>query len=793
MPSPVIVLGPHATVAPLHLRGAPPAFDPRPVPARLPGSVQDDLRRAGRIDDDFYRPGAEGALRFIQESDWVYDIPFEYLPETSPAHIELVFDRIDTVAEVRLNGTLLGHIANAHHAHRFSLGSNLLEQNRVEVRVFSAARYAREHEARLGPLPFLNTSTPFNFVRKPAYHFGWDWAPDLGCVGLLGARVEGYAGPRIDGVRPTLSRKAGTAALSIAIDGRLSNGDDVSLELFDPRGTAVGRAAAEWRRGEGFRAELNVDAPELWWPRGYGDAPLYRVDIEARSGGASEHRSFPIGLRTVHARTEGGGFTLEVNGKPILVKGLNWVPNHCLTHQAEEPERFIPRIEDAIDAGANLLRVWGGASYASDAFLDACDRRGVLVWQDFPFACACYPEEPPFDEQVRVEAETAVRRVARHPSLVVYSGCNENLWGYVDWGWRNAVAERSWGRGYYFGVLADVCSALDPSRPYLPGSPYSGTFSERGEPHPNAPELFVSHVWDAFEGADHPVVGKVAPRFCAEYGFQGPPGTSALPSLDFSSAAVMHHQRSDRAEARVAARLAYYFGEVIREHQHAARSLAQARYLIDTTDWFRAHHPVCGGAIYWQLNDCWPALSWSLVDHRGERKLAFHALRQLFAPRRAAFVRGPAGPRLVLMNDTDDEWSDRVEVGGFAPDGARRQRWEEDFSVPPRENLWVEGPPLPLAERLWARAGDVRGDMGPGPEPSLPEPRFGLEVDGHDISVTAETLLVDAFIEVLPDAAPVSVDGQLQTLAPGETGRFELSAPAKVSVRTANHLVRSGG
>ncbi len=395
-----------------------------------------------------------------------------------------------------------------------------------------------------------------------------------------------------------------------------------------------------------------------------------------------------IGLRTVELDTSpddiGRKFILKINGKPIFCKGFNWIPDDCFLDRACEPTRVRARIQQSIDAGGNMLRVWGGGIFETDDFYQICDELGVLVWQDFLFACAMYAEEPWRDE-VEAEARDNVARLAHHPSLAIWNGCNENIWAYRDWGWKDHkdVVGKSWGKGFYFDLLPKICKEVTPTIPYWAGSPWSGDYDvDHGVP-PNAATHGNKHVWEAWFKEDYAVYRKFEPRFCSEFGFQGPAPYSSIAAVvppdkrDFGSLEMRHRQQSgnpaqDDGDRRNLRHLVRHFNlpgaqelldaldtdRVIPKPTappcgsaplHAAASLPskvkfddlhyllsvnQSRALTLGVEWFRSRQPTCMGTLYWQLNDCWPGgTTWSCIDGDGKPKLLWYATRKFFAGR----------------------------------------------------------------------------------------------------------------------------------------------------------------
>jgi beta-mannosidase len=491
------------------------------------------------------------------------------------------------------------------------------------------------------------------------------------------------------------------------------------------------------------------------------------------------------------------------------------------------------RIGQAVEANLNLLRVWGGGTYESGEFYRACDELGVLVWQDFLFACAAYPEEERLAREVEAEARDNVARLMAHPSLVLWNGNNENIWGYVDWDWQPGLGDRPWGLGYYLDLLPRVVAETDPTRPYWPGSPWSGSMAI----HPNDDHHGTTHIWDVWNRADYGVYRNYRPRFVAEFGWQAPPTWATLTRsvhdepLSPTSPGVRHHQKADDGNGKLARGLAPHFWSTVEPDRWElddwlwATQLNQARAIRLGVEYFRSLRPHCSGSIMWQLNDCWPVTSWAAIDGDGRRKPLWYALRAANAPRLLTIQPGPHsngadsdGLAVHAVNDTRDDWVDRVTVRRMSLDGkvlaehsalllvpglgAVAQPLDESLALtdsPGSEFVVVESAG---GERgLWFFAPDHELAYGSG----VSDVDVGLYRDGTDVlvTVTAATLLRDLALfpdRVHPDAV---ADECLITLLPGERrtvrvhgvppGREDALRSAPV-LRTANDLVhRSAG
>ena len=474
--------------------------------------------------------------------------------------------------------------------------------------------------------------------------YGWDWGPDLAGVGIWrSVGIESWSGVRLGSVRPL--------ALVEGTSGRLET--HVELEWADASGDAVEVAVtladrtvtAEAAPGQtAVVLELTVPEVELWWPLGYGAQTRYDVTVEV----ADQSFAAAVGFRTAELSTTpdayGTGFSLVVNGTPIYVRGFNWIPDDALLTRLT-PDSYRTSIDEAVAAGANLLRIWGGGIYESDDFYDVCDELGILVWQDFLFACAAYSEEEPLRGEVVAEAREAVTRLSSRPSLVVWNGNNENIWGYVEWGWRQQLAGRSWGDGYYTELLPAIVAELDPRTPYSPGSP----FSYADYHHPNDPRSGTMHIWDVWNQLDYTHYRDYPARFVSEFGFQGPAAWSTLFSVVHDQPAdpygtqMLVHQKAHEGNLKLERGLGDHLpgwstdGGADMDDWHWLTSLNQARAVAYGIEHFRSLYPRNTGAIVWQLNDNWPVVSWAAVDHAGIRKPLWHALKRVYADRLLTF------------------------------------------------------------------------------------------------------------------------------------------------------------
>ncbi|WP_406161171.1 glycosyl hydrolase 2 galactose-binding domain-containing protein [Streptomyces canus] len=691
------------------------------LPAVVPGCVHTDLLAAGVIPDPFLGRN-ETEVAWVGRRDWTYET--DLAPLNGHEQTDLVFDGLDTVAEILLDGRLLGRTRNMHRSYRFDVTGM---SGRLTVRFVSAYAEAEAVRGKLGERPAAYAE-PYQYLRKMACSFGWDWGPTLVTAGIWRpVRLERWSTARIARVRPLVTVEQGVGVVELAVDVERAR-VEAPLTVEATVGGERVRASVDGTQGV---VRLEVPGARLWWPRGYGEQPLYDVELtllhEDRPLDVWRRR---VGFRSVEvdraADAHGTGFTLVVNGERLFARGVNWIPDDVFPSRITR-ERYRERLGQAADAGVDLVRVWGGGIYESEDFYDACDELGLLVWQDFPFACAAYPEEQPLRGEVEAEARENVVRLMPHPSLVLWNGNNENLWGFRDWGWEARLAGDSWGEGYYLGVLPRVVAELDPTRPYTEGSPWSGSW----EHHPNDPAHGTHHSWEVWNREDYAEYRGEVPRFVAEFGWQAPPAFAtlarALPGevLAADSPGVLHHQKADDGNGKLRRGLERHFAfpEGDFDRWHYLMQVNQARAVAAGIEHWRSHWPVCAGTVVWQLNDCWPVTSWAAIDGDGREKPLYHELRRLYADRLLTVQ--TRGQKLVLaaVNQAAEPWAGVLRLRRMSVDGEVIAEAELDFRAPRRTVTDVTVPPelVPVGPKEFLVA-DAGGDGGAG---------RGVAVDAH--------------------------------------------------------------
>lgn len=807
----------------LSVTDGPAPFAVADVPATVPGTFLTDLLAAGLIPDP-YLDQNEHELAWSGEVDLSYRTSFTWSPSGAD-RVDLVAAELDTAATVVLNDEVVATVQNQHRSWRFDVTAALRDgQNSLEIRFASPLRTARENIEVLGELPVVGNDLPYNAIRKMACNFGWDWGPVLVTSGISGPiGLEEWSGARLGETRPQVTVEGTTGRVSVqalleaagsTVAGESAAGSSahpadvpvgctVRLHLRAPDGSTAAEISAPVEAGAAH-AEVAVQQAQLWWPRGYGEQPLYDVLVELHDAGGVlvDSRAHRIGFRTagvVELPDEiGTSFTFTVNGTPILAKGANWIPDDCFPSRLTA-EDYRAAVADAVDAGMNILRIWGGGLYASEELYALCDELGIMVWQDFAMACAAYSELEPLRSEVIAEAREHIVRLAWHPALVHWNGSNENVEGYYHWGWKETLPEgQGWGNAYYTEIFPALLAELDPSRSFTPSSPYSRPLLDQPR-HPDHGSIHNWVAWASEEDNDYERYLDTIPRFSAEFGYQGPANWATMARavterpLQADSETMLSHQKAVGGQDKLRRGMAPHLPAVEGyDDFHFATQLNQARALICGIGHYLSYWPRCGGTIVWQLNDCWPVTSWAAVDGDRRRKLLWYALRDLYAPLLITVQPREDGPVVSVVNDSATTLVGELRV--------RRQDLAASVLAEEVLPLRVDArsaATVPLPDALLAPADcrdqvlvvdaqdDAQGSLGRHVHFVAEDLASDLADDAYSatathieggvgISVRALSTVRDLCVladKVDPDAV---AESQLLTLLPGEAARIEV-------------------
>jgi beta-mannosidase len=631
--------------------------------AVVPGDVHSDLQNHGLIENPHLGLN-EFKTQWIGRCQWEYSVDFDVskLLEFN----QLNFGGLDTIAKVYLNDK---HVLSARDMHiSYQVDVNgVLKVGKNELRIVfdSQEDWAEAQEGKVGKYPNAY-SDPTNQIRKMACNYGWDWGPTLVTAGIWKPiQLVQWDGSKLASLITNPTVVAGKPTLLIS--GEVLGSQECQVALVREGKTLKNLAPSNGK----FSASVTISDVELWWPVGYGNQPVYDfvIDLLDSKGELLESVSRRFGFRSVELVSEldeiGRNFEIRVNGTRIWVRGANWIPDHTSLNKVTS-DAYRKRITDAKDANMNLLRIWGGGIFESDDFYRVCDELGILVWQDFLFACASYPEDEFNSALIELEAVQAVTRLSSYCSLVLWNGSNENIWGYFDWDWQEPLEGKAWGLGFYQELIPEVISRLDPTRPYQPSSPWSGTMDLQ----PNDPNHGTAHLWEPWNRQDYLTYLDEVPRFVTEYGYQSPAAYSTLKNaigvneLWEDSEGMKAHQKAFIGKEKLHRGLDLRFPGLTENFDawHYLTQLEQARALNVGIRHLRSHHDVSAGSVIWQLNDCWPVVSWSMIDFAGKRKPAWHVVRKAYADRIVSFTVQAGQNFIAAVNDRDQNWDTKIQI-----------------------------------------------------------------------------------------------------------------------------------
>lgn len=626
------------------------------IPATVPGTVYSDLLAAGCMEDPYYRDNELKALKFM-EQEYEYVLVFSVEDRIlSKDRVLLHFDGIDTLADIYMNENLLGHADNMHRTWEFDVKKYLrTANNSLKVIFHSPTRYIKEKYEEHQLEGTSDAMRGFPYLRKAHCMFGWDWGPRIPDAGLWrGVSLLAYDVARIESAYIMQAHKEDYVKLTVDVNLETACGQEIAcpcseddllmkaypelsniscfVEIFAPNGEKL--------VSQDNLEEITIDHPQLWWPAGLGGQPLYTVCISlCYNGKVIDTWERRIGLRTmamtIRKDAYGESFAQTVNGVEFFAMGADYIPEDNLISRTN-PKRTRCLLEDARAANFNSIRVWGGGYYPEDWFYDACDELGLIVWQDFMFACAVYDLTDEFEENIIAEFKDNIKRLRHHASLGLWCGNNEMEMFVKQGEWVTSPKEQSDYVKMYEYILPKVLKEYDPATFYWPASPSSGgAFDE-----PNDENRGDVHYWEVWHG-NKPITEyrKFYFRYLSEFGFQSFPALKTIESFTLPedrnvySYVMEKHQRNNAANGKIANYMSQtYLYPTSFEIFVYASQLLQAQAMRYGVEHFRRWRGRCMGTIIWQLNDCWPVASWSSIDYYGRWKALHYYEKRFFAP-----------------------------------------------------------------------------------------------------------------------------------------------------------------
>ena len=734
----------------------------------LPGDVHTALEKAGIIEDPYFGSN-EYDVRWVSERDWILLRNFELAK--LPTRATLILDQVDTVAEIRVNGVKVISTDNAFRLWHADVIEHLrIGSNSIELTLKSPVNAASQRNAELSyPIPCVEWICPIrhgNMLRKPQCDFGWDWNIALAPMGIYGSCKivgdSGAIGPVM--VRQIHSGSAVKVCVEVPVLGVEGADFPVSIEVG---GTIAAGTVAQ----DVAIASVEIINPDLWWPKDHGNQTTYDMILTV---GPHVHTD-KIALRTVDLINEkddnGMSFSVRVNGVDIWAKGSCWVPADALPGRIT-PEKTHALLESAAAANMNMIRVWGGGRYEPDSFYRSCDALGLMVWQDFMFACNLYPCDNVFLDNVRKEVDFQTRRLNHR--VTVWCGDNE-LVGAIDWFKESKADPRRYLVAYdrLNRTIEETMKALQPDADWWPSSPskgpldFSDAFHEDG-----AGDMHFWAVWH--EGREFSHYRKINPRFMSEFGFQSYPSMPVIESFtsevdrNIGSAVMGAHQKDPGGNSRITRTLFDYFRFPNEFEDFVWLSQVQQALAIRMgVSYWRSTKPTCMGSLIWQLNDTWPVASWASLNHDGSWKLMHYAARRFYASVTCVAYPEETGAISIFgINDLATSEGIIVELFNVLPDGSATKVFCENCDLAPLSvKCFLKGVDLPSQGFLVMRTRTADGQDAR--EVITPEEFVNADLVDPEITISVDSVGIDGRYPITVSSNALSVFTTLEADLPG--------------------------
>ena len=788
--------------------------------ARVPGTVHQDLLDHGRLPDPFYGMN-EQKVQWVEKEDWLYRTVFTVTADQLKSDAAwLTFEGLDTYADVYLNGSLLLKADNMFVGHKLAVKDVLREgENRLMIRFRSPVEEtAPQWDTDGFNYPADNDHSEKRmsvYTRKAPYSYGWDWGIRLATSGIWRpVKLTFCNGAVIDDFfvrQQEVTEQVAKVDNQLEINNVTSTSKEAQVKVvyaYGEQADTLTRTVVLQPGKNSLSMPAWIEKPHLWMPNGWGDPALYTFTATVSVDGKEvASREEAIGLRSIRVVMEddkdGKSFYFEVNGKPMFAKGSNYIPGDALLPNMTG-ERYARLFEDIRAANMNMVRVWGGGIYEDDRFYEEADRNGILVWQDFIFACTTYPHDPTFLKRVSEEAVYNMRRLRNHASLAMWCGNNEIYEGMRYWGWKDKYSPVVWKEmteGYdvlFRQLLPELVEANDPGRFYMHGSPYEANWGR-----PESWKIADSHNWGTwygqkpFESLDTEI-----PRFMSEYGFQAFPEMKTIrmfaspEDYELESPVMNAHQKASIGNFLIKKTMALYYKVPEKfEDLIYAGLILQGQGMRHGIEAHRRHRPYCMGSLPWQLNDSWPVVSWSSIDYYGNWKAMHYQIRRAFAPVLVDAIKEGNNLSYYIMSDrlTDEELTLNLELMDFNGKVYRKQKVDGLLPANTSKLFYQEPVEQALAGRdsattfmhmvVKSKKGEVLSDeiyyFAHPKDQLLPKTPLHWQVKqkkGYcEVTVKADKLARDIFIEV--PVQGVRFSDNFFDLLPGQKKKVIITSP----------------
>jgi beta-mannosidase len=627
--------------------------------ATVPGCNYLDLMANGDIPDPFIGLN-EKDVYWVGETNWEYKKTFEITEEELNCDdILLTCEMLDTICDVFVNNMLAFSARNCFKAYSVSIKERLDKgENEIRILFRSPVNYVKE-KYKSCPTPVnSNGQNGIVHIRKPQCHFGWDWGPVLPCSGITKEiSLEFVNGAKIEYLFTSQALNAdGTAVISVRADTKAYKDYECSLKVVLPDGSTLEKSGTE--------ADFTITDPELWWTyelSGKAEQPLYEISAAVVSGGKEvDSTSKKIGIRKIELNREkdeyGRNFQFRLNGVPLFIKGTNYIPpDSFITRFTSDKLEYL--IDTALFSNINMIRIWGGGYYESDEFYNLCDKKGILVWQDFQFACQAYPFfDNDFLDNVKEEVKYNVKRLCHHPSLAVWNGNNEIEDMHMAWVHMQKYVK--WTEKFFYHILEPEIRKYDKNTPYTPGSPV-GESHNVGVESDNVGDTHLWGVWHGLKPMNY--YRKRMTRFCSEFGFESLPDMKAIEKFakpsdySLSSDVFKSHQKCANGNDKMIYYIASRFNlpKELKDYVYLSQ-VTQNECIADATEHWRRNKGRCNGSMYWQFNDCWGVCSWSSLDYYGNYKALQYGAKHFNAPLSISIENTSDYIRVFVLNDLNE-------------------------------------------------------------------------------------------------------------------------------------------
>ena len=656
--------------------------------AKVPGTVHTDLFEDGKIPHPFVGDN-EKYLQWISDKNWVYETEFELTRnQLGIQNINLVFEGLDTYAKVFLNGKIILEANNAFRTWKTDVKKLLKKKNKLRIE-FIPTKIIEEQKKK--EIPYELPEGNRIFTRKAQFQYGWDWGPKYNTMGIWRpVYLEFWNEIKIEDVYiRQLNLTEEKAELVAEIILNTNTEKKVGVAEIYVNGSLIRSGEISFKDSNKKNSfKFSIKHPKFWWTHNFGEPYLYDFQVRIRYGGDILDRAYiSKGLRTIRLVTEkdehGESFYFKLNGVPVYMKGANYIPQSSFQNWVSD-EDYEKLLNDAVESNMNMLRVWGGGIYENDKFYELCDEKGILVWQDFMFACAMYPGDEDFLENVKQEAIDNVKRLRNHSSIALWCGNNESSEGWHRWGWQEGRSEvekvEIWGnyQKLFNGILPEIVKEYT-DLPYWESSPKFGRGDARYISEGDAHDWWIWHDGKPFEDLENK-----RPRFMSEFGFQSFPSLEVVKFINSGNSTAIsleefkNHQKHSRGFDIIKTYMERDFPVPTNEEDYMYVSqLLQAYGIGKGIEAQRRNKPYTMGSLYWQLNDCWPAVSWSGIDYFGNWKALQYQVKHSFADVLVSFERKGNRLKIFVVNDknedikgylsVDIEKFDGTILDGFAP------------------------------------------------------------------------------------------------------------------------------